>query len=83
MKIIKTSNVKEIEWLLKERHIIKGTDLDFSIFEVEEDIIVPNFEEIKQEVKEKKILSKSTQEVTPNGVIKDKKIKKEKSKKKK
>jgi hypothetical protein len=43
MKLIKTSNPKEIEWLLKEKHAIKETDLDFKIFEVEEDVILPDF----------------------------------------
>jgi len=43
MKLIKTSNPKEIEWLLKERHVAKETGPDFKVFEVEEDVIVPDF----------------------------------------
>jgi hypothetical protein len=43
MKLIKTSNPKEIEWLLKERHAVKETGPDFKIFEVEEDVILPDF----------------------------------------
>jgi len=46
MKLIKTSNPKEIEWLLKERHAVKETDLDFKVFEVEEDVILPDFSAI-------------------------------------
>ena len=49
MKLIKTSNLKEIEWLLKERHAVKETDLDFKIFEVEEDVILPDFSIIPPE----------------------------------
>ena len=51
MKLIKTSNPKEIEWLLKERHAVKETDLDFKIFEVEEDVILPDFSVIPPENK--------------------------------
>lgn len=86
MKLIKTSNLKEIEWLEKENHTHKGIEGDLKIFEVEEDVVIPNFEKIKIE-KKIEIPKESNQEVTPNGkVIRDKKIKKEvkgKTKKKK
>lgn len=82
MKLIKTSNVKEIEWLEKEKCIYIGMENDLKIFEVEEDIIIPDLEH--KEIKIEKIEAKdeSNQEITPNGkIVKDKKIKKVKIKK--
>jgi hypothetical protein len=43
MKLIKTSNQKEIDYLLKEGHSVKNTEGDLKVFEVEEDVIIPDF----------------------------------------
>lgn len=41
MKIIKTSNPREIEWLAGKGYSAS----DPGVFEVEEDVIIPNFSE--------------------------------------
>lgn len=86
MKKIITANLKEIEWLEKEGHVAKEVNGDMKGFEVEEDVVIPNFYEKKSEIKEEKkieVSEKSTQEINGNGIVKDKKkLKKEKTKKK-
>lgn len=78
MKLINTSNQKEIEWLEKEGHIAIGVCGEEKEFEVEEDVNVPNFKEPEIE---KKTSQKSTQKVNGDGIVKDKKITKKSGKK--
>lgn len=79
MKLINTSNQKEIEWLEKEGHIAIGVCGEEKEFEVEEDVNVPNFKEPEIE-KKIKTSQKSIQEVN-DGIVKDKKNNKKSGKK--
>ena len=63
MKIIKTSNPQEIEWLEKKFTAIateivpgekKGEQIAVKSFEVEEDVILPDYSEPETTTKKKK-----------------------------
>ena len=85
MKIIKTSDLKEIGWLNEKKCAIIGNEGEVKIFEVEEDLILPRFEEGEKKTEKPKAKSESNQEVNNSDIVKDKtkKLKDKKSGKKK